>query len=458
MNKINFKLSFFLIFLLTIHNVSATTLKETVIVSLETNPEISADEAAARASDHNIDAARSGYFPSLNVFGTVGRQSTRIRQRNAPPLSFPINGTATRNVANPVISLRQNIFDGMATPFAVQQAHALEEQALSTLGVTREQIAYTAVSAHAQLYAQQALLEVYEESIRKHEEILAQVKKRVDGGVSTIADVDQVKSRLEEAKVIKERTEGELEAAMADYIAVTDFQPNKLKTPNFPRDLYSESLDCILARVYKKNPTVQVSRAQLKVAEARFNQTLTPFLPSVRVELNANDPVLNPGGVIGKTHTYTAQVVGEYNLFSGGKDLAQRRAQAETVIQAKKKLDATMRNAKKQSSAAYARMLSSDQQIIELDTSVDVNTNLTREYELQFKLVARPLVDLLNAYISYYRSKGDLIIQEAEEVVNYALVLATMGELVAYFKKGRTAQDAEEACEPDEVITTPLYD
>ncbi len=441
---------FFLTTLLLLDAAKATTLKETVIVSLETNPSISADEAAARASDFQIDAARSGYFPSIDLFGSAGRQYTRIDDRNVPPLSFPINGSATRNVTNPVISLRQNIFDGMATPFAVAQAHALEQQALSTLGQTKEQIAFTAVSAHANLYAQQALLEVYEESIKKHEEILEQVKKRVAGGVSTIADVDQVLSRLEQARVIKERTEGELEAAIADYIAVTDFQPQKVRTPAFTRDLFSDSLDSILARVYKNNPTVKVAIAQLEVAEAQFNQTLSPFLPNIRVELNANDPQLNPSGVHGKTKTYTAQVVGQYNLFSGGKDLANRQAQREKVVQAKKLLDASWRNAKKQASAAYARLLSADEQIAELDTAVDVNKKLTREYELQFTLVSLPIPFLLDAYVSYYSSKSDLINQEAQEVVNYALVLASMGALVSYFQPATVCKPCEDEDDDDE--------
>ena len=366
-------------FLLFIHEADATTLKETVIVTLETNPTVGADEAAARATEFQIDAARSGYFPSVDLFGSVGRQYTRIVERNDPPISFPVFGDATRNVTNPLLSIRQNIFDGMATPFAVAQANAVNEQAISTLGQTREQTAFSAVSAHANLYAQQALLEVYEESIKKHEAILAQVKKRVEGGVSTIADVDQVLSRLEQARVIKERTEGELEAAIATYIAVTDFKPEKLKTPSFNRYLYSQSLDSILAQVYKSNPNVQVAAAQLKVAEAALDQTLTPFLPNIRVELNANDPILNPGGVTGRTSTYTAQVVGQYNLYSGGKDLANRQAQREKVVQGKKLLDAAWRNAKSQASSAYARLLSADQQVIELDTSVDVNNRLTRD-------------------------------------------------------------------------------
>jgi adhesin transport system outer membrane protein len=428
--------------------LQATTLKETVVVTLETHPSISAQEAASKATEFQIDAAMAGYFPTLDVFGSVGRQYTRIVERLDPPLSFPLQGHATRNVANPVISFRQNIFDGMATPFAVEQAKALNQQALSTLGLTREQIAFQAVTAHANVYAQQALLEIYEDSIKKHEEILRQVKKRVEGGISTIADVDQVLSRLEQAKVIKERTEGELEAAIANYVSIADFHPQKLQTPNFPRDLYEESLDSILARVYNNNPNVLVSRTQLEVAEAQLDQTLTPFLPTIRVELNANDPILNPGGVKGRNGVYTAQVVGQYNLYSGGKDLANRQAQIEKVVQAKKLLDASWRNAKNQASSAYAKLLSSDQQVNELDVSVDVNRKLIREYELQFQLVSLPIPFLLDAYVSYYQSKADLINQEAQEVVNYALVLASMGELVAYFEKKSLKMQKE--CTPSE--------
>src|SRR6185437_2877398 len=104
--------------------------------------------------------------------------------------------------------------------------------------------------AYLNLRAQQRLLIVAVEAIKKHQEILEKVKKRVTGGISTIADVYQVESRLDEAYVLKEKIEGDLETAFADFIAAVGFRPeDELETPCLPNDPLSAGLECVLTHV-----------------------------------------------------------------------------------------------------------------------------------------------------------------------------------------------------------------
>ena len=70
-------------------------------------------------------------------------------------------------------------------------------------------------------------------------------------------------------------------------------------------------------------------------------------------------------------------------------------------------------------------------QIQDSKQAIEVNTKLQRAYELQFELVSRPLLDLLDAYVSYYRSQNDHINAEADWNINRALLLASVGELVS---------------------------
>jgi len=158
-------------------------LKEAVTIALEANPSISADEAAAKASKIDIDVARSGYFPSLDIVqSSVGYQYTNINNQLDFPLSFPVKGHEKRFTTNPTVLFSQTIFDGLATPFAVARAHRLEEFAQSVLEQTTEQIALGVTSAYINYLAQQRLLIRSKENIKRHEEILEKVKKRVEGG------------------------------------------------------------------------------------------------------------------------------------------------------------------------------------------------------------------------------------------------------------------------------------
>ncbi len=425
------------LFFLTINSAAlGTTLQEAVLTALETNPSIDADAADARASDIDIDTARSGYFPSLDVVSsTVGYQYVQIKDKQTP-LSSPLNGHARQWTTNPTVVLSQTIFDGLATPFAVEHARQQAEAAHSILGKTREQTAFDAVSAYATLFAQKQLLKLANENIQKHKDILEKVKKRVEGGISTIADVYQVESRLEDAYIIRDRTIGQLDDAMANFIAVIGFKPESLEPPLLPIGAISEGIEAILSHSTQANPGVVVEKNNLKVAEAALDQTLSPFMPTVQVQLSSNSPVLNAAGTTGTEKTYTAQVVVNYNLLSGGKDISKRKAEMERVVAAKKRVDVARRNAFKVCRSAWAKYNSDLAQIQDSKQAIEVNTNLQRAYELQFQLVSRPLLDLLDAYVSYYRSQNDNINAQADWKINHALLLASMGALETTIQQG----------------------
>jgi adhesin transport system outer membrane protein len=423
---------FTIFFLLLNCAALGTTIHEAVITALETHPSIGMEEATAKADDIAIDAARAGYLPSLNIVSSsVGYQKYKINTKLKPPLSFPEKGSATQVISNPTVILSQTIFDGFATTYAVELAQQQAEAAYAILGQTREQVAYNAITAYNNLLTQQRLLELAQEIIQKHLEILEKVKKRVTGGISTIADVYQVESRLEQAIVVKEKTEGQLEVAFANFIEAVGFKPDDdLETPHLPEEIVLSDIECILSRVSQNNPAVVVEENNLKVAVATLDQTLSPFLPTIRAQLVSNAPIVNLQGTTGHQSSYTAQLVLDYNLFSGGKDWSNLKAQQQRVYSSMKRVDVAKRNAAKVTRTAWGTYVSDKKQIQTLQENVAVNTKLNRAYELQFELVSRPLLDLLDAYVSYYRSKNDLINAEAEKNNNHALLLASMGDLV----------------------------
>jgi adhesin transport system outer membrane protein len=430
---------FFFLSLFSVVIARATTLQEAVITAIDTHPSIDMDRATAKADDIAIDAARAGYFPSLNIVSSsVGYQKYKINQKFEPPLSFPLKGSATHLITNPTVILSQTIFDGFATPFAVERAHKEAEAAYAILGQTREQVAYNAISAYVNLLSQQRLLKLAEDIIEKHLEILEKVKKRVTGGISTIADVYQVESRLDEAIVVKEKTKGQLAVAFANFIEAVGFRPDDvLESPHLPQEPILSDIECILTRVSQNNPAVIVEENNLKVAIATLDQTLSPFLPTIRAQLSANGPIRNLQGTSGRQSSYTAQLVLDYNLFSGGKDWSNLKAQQQRVLSSMKRVEVSKRNAAKVCRTAWGTYISDKHQIQQLIETVAVNEKLNRAYERQFSLVSRPLLDLLDAYVSYYRSKNDLINIEAEKNTNHALLLASMGELVCSIQQER---------------------
>lgn len=410
----------------------ATTVLESILTAIETHPAIAVEEANQKADEYQIDAARSGYFPHLDIVqSSIGYQRFSLDEKKDPPLSFKEEGTVTHKVSNPAVVLSQTVFDGFATYYAVEFAHRQAEAAQAVVGQTREQVAYDAANAFFVLQAQQQLLVVADEIIKKHQEILDKVKKRVEGGISTVADVYQVESRLEDAFAIKERTMGQLEDAYANFIEKVGFRPDdNLEKSSLPLDCISSGVEVILTQAADNNPRIIVDLDNLKVAEAALDQTLSPFMPTIRAQLIANSPIVNPGGITGTQKVYTAQLVLDYNLFSGGRDIANLRSQQQRVISAKKRVDVTKRIVANMARSAWGEYMANIALVKQLTKAVEVDFKLQRAYELQFALVSRPLLDLLDAYVSYYRAKTDLVNAEYGRNAKQALLLATMGDLI----------------------------
>jgi adhesin transport system outer membrane protein len=93
-----------------------STLKEAAQAAVLKNPEVQSRWHAFREADEEIDFARGGFFPKIDLSAGVGHTKTRQKHRSVP---IDIDNSYSGNEST--ISLRQMLFDGFATSNEVKR-------------------------------------------------------------------------------------------------------------------------------------------------------------------------------------------------------------------------------------------------------------------------------------------------------------------------------------------------
>ena len=407
---------------------AATTLRQSVHKAVTTNPNVSAEEAAKEAAERDIRDAEADLYPSLDLNGSTGYAYTRKKFYNDTPLSSARDGEANRFTGRETARLSQILFDGFRTSNSIKRAEHAHNAANSTVHQTQENTALDAVAAFVDVRAQQRLLDLAEDNVKTHVKILNKVRQRVNGGLGTVADVRQVEARLQDARVAKEQIEGDLGLAVAAYIEIVGDEPRDLSNPYMPTDALPENIDHIVALALQENPQVRVAEHQLLVAESDFEIAGAPFWPTIRAESEVGGEH-NLDGIKGDEASVTVQLVGEYNLYSGGRDTARRQAQRKRMAEAKYRLGIARRAAEREVRTAYAEMISARDQGMELAEAARINDRLRKDYFVQFDLGDRSLLDVLDAEVAFFRSRSNKILVEANEDISLARILAATARL-----------------------------
>ena len=202
-----------------------------------------------------------------------------------------------------------------------------------------------------------------------------------------------------------------------------------------PTQALPGDIDHIVALALMENPQVRVAEHQVRVAESDFEISGAPFWPTLRAESEVAGEH-NLDGIKGDEAAVTVQLVGEYNLYSGGRDTARRQAQRKRMAEAKYRLGIARRTAEREVRSAWAEMNSARDQIVELAESVNINNKLRKDYFVQFDLGDRSLLDVLDAEVAYFRARSNKILAEANENISLARVLASTARLVSSLDVG----------------------
>ncbi|NWD57184.1 TolC family outer membrane protein [Pseudomonas veronii] len=409
--------------------VQSQTLTEAMQKAVEVHPEIQAGVNARIAADYQVDAAKGGYLPKVDLLGGYGRESSDNTTTRAASNS---HDWKTMNRGESTIRLQQNLFQGFGTQNEVGRQQATANSRGYALLNTTERTALTVAQVYLDVLTRREMVQLAEENLKSHERIFDQIKLRTSRGVGRMADMDQAEARLAQARnnLITEQTN--LADANTNYMSVVGQEPDQLEKPAGIVTLLPASLDDARRQMIADSPVLRSAESDITAAEKQYESAKSTFYPRFDAVLqrSAND---NIAGDPGHDNSYSAMLNMQFNLFNGGTDKANLQSKASQASQASQALDIrnnALRQLNEELGLAWNAYNNATQQVPIAQEYVDRSTRVRTSYQQQFSLGERTLLDLLDSENELFTAQQRLAQIKNLQIYTQYRIKADMGQLL----------------------------
>ncbi|MBN1547461.1 MAG: TolC family outer membrane protein [Syntrophaceae bacterium] len=396
------------------------TLQEAMQFMIKSNPDVKSAAYNRLARDQEVVQAKSRYFPTLDVKGSVSYYNQD--HPNADD-SWPKEG---------VVSLRQNVFEGGASLSEVQRQEARVKSQAFLVQATAEQIGLKAARAYLSVLQSIDLLALAQENLAIHERIYDQVKLRSQAGVDRKADFDQVSGRLALAQANLVSAKAVVEDAKTEYQAVVGQMPGNLTKPESVSSVMPESMEEAEYQAVQNYPLLKSAKADV---EARIKQHETAkrvLYPTLDVGVDYRwmddvDAASDTADEYQEDLTATATV--RFNIFNGFKNKGRIDETKYLINEAEEIMNGTQRQVVSSMRLSYEAYLADQDRVKKLDDYVKAMALTADAFTAQWNIGRRTLFDVLDTQAEYINSKVDLLRAQYTLQASEYRVLSGMGKL-----------------------------
>jgi len=419
---------------------------DSVRSTLESNPRLEELKQNRAAVGNELRQTKGRYYPRVDATAGYGtdRHSDQVTRGLGTDDEFDERSEAS-------IMLVQPLFQGGEIKGSVAAQSARLESAENRVLDNAEALALDAVIAHLEMWRQWQLLDLTQQNVDTHRQILTNIKERQRAGAGSTADVMQANGRLALTLSSRYQIEADVETARANYVRVVGQLPGPLAPPNAFRAYLPDSEAAIIDRVERCNPKLMAYGADVRAARHEIDVRKSNFWPKVNLEAGTSYYDQVEGS---QSYEYdTAAVVrARWNLFNGGSDLAGRDAALARSRQASQARQNQYEMIVEQVRDSRGRYLTAGESIGAFADAVEYNRQTAEAYRQQFIVGQRTLLDVLDAENELFQTSGRLITSRVNEMIAAYRLLALMGCLIPSLEIDPAAYDlkgfASNCCGP----------
>lgn len=405
---------------------AANSLAAAAQKAIANNPEVTARFNALRASANEVDVARGGYLPQVNLSADAGRAYNRYDSRTPDEgRSFNKSGVA--------LSVNQVLWDGAAVRTEVERlGHARLTRYFEFLSAS-EDTALEAARAYIDVQRYRRLVSLAEDNYVQHKYVFDQLASKVKAGVGRGVDSEQANARLALADSNLTTEIANLHDVASRYLRVVGESPAPQLAALGPgvldRGVPASNADAV-ARALAGNTAVSAAIENLRSVESQAAGRKSAFQPKVEARARAAGGN-NLDGNLDQSRNAAAEIVLNWNLYNGGSDQARVRQYADLINQAADQRDKACRDVRQTVAIAHNDIRKLQDQLAALDRNVLAIEKARDAYRQQFDIGQRSLLDLLNAENELYTAKRAYANAEGDLQLAYARTQAATNGLVS---------------------------
>lgn len=371
------------------------TLQEAIRIGLENNPDYNQTIHEEKASNERVNQARSIYLPSLNLQASGGYSN----------VDTPLLEGETAERQSVALTMTQRLFDGFESTNLINRQEALNASSKKQVDSIKESLGVEIAFNYINILRFRDFMEKVNENVDVHYEIYEKIKRNVDAGALTKADLYQVDARLSRAKSTRENIRRDLIEAEATFKRLTGFAIHeKLSDPELDSSILTSDLETFIADAMQNNPSIESLIAERDAAQYSMEASEGKYFPTVDLQLQRSQGK-NLNGVEGSEKRDAALVSMSWDLYTGGSDTAEMRERTYQYYQARDRVEAALRVLENDIRTTWATRVSSSYRAEELYKQINANEKVVQAYQDQFRLSRRTLIDVLDAQNELFVSK-----------------------------------------------------
>lgn len=411
---------------LMLDSVQAVSLPEAVDATIKTNPDVLSASHERRAVGKEIDQARAGYFPTLDLtLGTgyerTNNPSTRGRLDEGDSVGYNRNEAA--------LNARQMLFDGFETTNEVSRQTARTNSRAYSVYSASENTALEAVEAYLNVLRRQKIVELAQDNLDAHLRVHDQIELRAERGVGREADIQQSQGRLALAETNLMAEQSNLRDAQTSYLRVVGMEPESLEDPQSPMGMLPDSVDEAINAAINNHPELKAASSDVESARFQHQTARAPFFPRFDFEVGVRQDN-NIDGVRGSDRDMTAMLRMRYNLFNGGADQARREETAFLINQAAEIRNNTHREVEESTRLSWNALQTVNNQLSYFEQYAESAEKTRDAYRQQFNLGQRTLLDLLDSENELFNARISLTDAQYDRTYAMYRVLNSVGTLL----------------------------
>jgi outer membrane protein TolC len=323
----------------------ALSLTQAIQEALTHNRLLRAAEAGTREAEGRIREARSAYFPRLSFVESWQRGdqpvfvfSSLLSAREFTAANFAIDSL---NFPSPLgffhgaISFEQTVFDGGRTAASVDASRLRGEIARDNTDTESGVLVVNVTETYGRVLTARAARVAAEAAIAAAEEDVTRATRRRDAGTLNDADVLALAVHLAEARQRRIQADGDESVAKAELNRLLGAAIDRLydvEEPALTSGRETSALPALFAEAESRRPDLKRAAAAERLADTGRRQSRSAWSPQLAVT-----GIVAADGTSFGDRSSSWIVGGElrWTLSTGGAEIAQRQAAAESLVQAR---------------------------------------------------------------------------------------------------------------------------
>ena len=413
---------FIISFFLGINTLYADTLSEVIGKAIRTNPEVLAAISNRDATEKELDNAKAGRYPTLDL--KMGSGSERTQTRTIDTDSFGRQEFS--------IQAKQLLFDGGVVSGEIDRQRARLQSLDSKVFDVSDSVAQRVADIYLEVLKNQEIYDLAKNNLESHQDYLEKIRERANAGIATAADLQLAEGRAALASSTLAAKEASLDDAKFRYKRLVGEMPRNLVKPNTITQAIPDLVELANEISINNNASLKVSAQDTLAAKEAEKAARARFMPTVTLEAGATRN-RNIDGIAGRNQDNTLMMMMNYNLFRGGADKAKVEEYSARYNAAIENENNIKRMIEEEVGRAWVARKASK---ISLDfylESAAKASSVKEAYKAQYDIGKRTLLDLMNTESEMFQAKSALISGTyTVEQSDYRL-LAVMGGILKLF-------------------------